>query len=302
MSSSPVLVLGATGVLGQSLMREGLSLGHDMIGVARRGTPRSCDITDTRALEALWASLRPGIVINIAGCNDIMACENDPPAAYALHAHSVATMAGLARTHGSFLIQISTDQFYRGDGMRKHEEREPVVALTSYAASKLAGETLAATARQHLIIRTNYTGFRGWPDKPTLVEWVIDALSNHRAMTLLPDHFTSPLDTDNLSRILFDLIHRDARGLINVASRDVSSQAEFIEALAACFGLSLKNSVPGTVATCRRKQANSLGLDVTRAEAILNRPLPTLSDVVHALHRASLQLDGQPWTTTRLSA
>ncbi len=286
MAQRRILVFGATGTLGQALMAEGRALGHDILASARRDAPLPCDITDARALGTLWRSVEPDAVINAAALTDVAAAERHPETAYAVNAHAVATMARLAREDGTLLVQVSTDQFYDGEGMRPHAETEPVRPRTVYAESKLAGEALAATTPHHLILRTNFTGLRGWPDRPSFAEWCFDVILNDRPATLFTDYFTSTLDSASLAQAIFDLIERRGRGLLNLAAAQVFSKADFVEALAHGLGKDLPHVTHGSVARLDPPRADSLGLDVTRAERLLPRPLPRLADVAHALVRA----------------
>ncbi|MGF1455416.1 MAG: SDR family oxidoreductase [Alphaproteobacteria bacterium] len=303
MGSLCILVFGATGTLGQALMAEGLALGHDMRGAARRHGEYPCDLTDRDRVTDLWRSLAPDVVINTAALIDVGACEANPDAAYGLHAHGVHTLARLARETRTPLVQVSTDQYYHGDGIRPHGEGEPVHPQTVYAASKLAGEALAATAPDHLIIRTNFTGMRGWEGRPSFAEWAIDVILNARHATLFNDYFTSTIDAPALAQAIMDLIGAKARGVLNVAAAQVFSKADFVEALARRFARPLPHAIHGSVAGLVPARSDSLGLDVTRAERLLGRPLPRLEDVVHALHRAwQDQKEADPCGTTRLSA
>ncbi len=303
MAAPCILVFGATGTLGQALMAEGLALGHDMRGAARRDADYPCDLTDRDSVTQLWRSLAPDVVINTAALIDVAACESDPRGAYAIHTHGVHHLASLAREERTLLVQISTDQYYHGDGMRPHGEGEPVSPRTVYAASKLAGETQAATAPEHLIIRTNFTGLRGWAARPSFAEWCIDVILNDRHVTLFNDYFTSTIDAGALAQATMDLIALGSRGVLNVAAAQVYSKADFVDALARCFGRPLTHAVQGSVAGLTPPRSDSLGLDVTRAERLLGRPLPRLNDVVHALHRAwQEQQEASPCGMTRLSA
>ncbi len=302
MGLSRILVFGATGTLGRAIMADGQAQGLEMIGAARRNTTHVCDLTDPASITRVWNAVQPHVAINAAALVDIDACEADPGLAHAVNAHAPGIMAKLARETDTLLVQISTDQFYTGDGMRPHAEDEPVTPVNAYAMSKRAGEILACTAPDHLVIRTNFTGFRGWQNRPTFAEWCVDAIVNDRHVTLFTDYFTSTIDAITLSEAMIDLIDVGARGIVNVASREVFSKADFVQALGVRFGKILPHARLGSVRSLDSLRADSLGLDVSRAEELLGRPLPALADVAHALHRASLAQTESSWTTTRLSA
>jgi dTDP-4-dehydrorhamnose reductase len=180
-------------------------------------------------------------------------------------------------------VHVSADHFFSGDAASAHDERAPVRLVNEYARTKFAAEGLALAAPGALVLRTNVTGFRGWKGQPTFAEWAIDAIESRAPLTLFDDYYTSTLDSETLARATFDLIERDAAGLLNVASSQVASKLEFMHELARALGTPLPSFQRGSVRTLRTRRAESLGLDVRRAEAILQRPLPSLREVCDAL-------------------
>jgi len=74
-------------------------------------------------------------------------------------------------------------------------------------------------------------------------------------------------------------------GVLNLASSQVASKKEFIEAFALRGGFDLKAMLSGSVSKISGvKRAESLGLNVSRAENLLGYALPDLKAVVEALY------------------
>ena len=180
-------------------------------------------------------------------------------------------------------VQVSTDHFFTGDGARPHAEDSPVALINEYARSKYAGEAFARTLPGSLVIRTNITGFRGWPGQPMFAEWAVDAILGRKPLKLFDDFYTSTIDVDAFSRLLFELVDLEAAGLINLASQTVSSKLQFIRELAAALGVQLDWAQVSSVRDLPTARAESAGLDVGKAERLLGRSLPTLQDVCGAL-------------------
>lgn len=290
MTERRILIFGATGTLGQALLRETERRGLTGLAVARRHLPLGCDIADPDHIREIWREADPHVVINAAALTDPVACESDPARAYAVNAHAPAVMARLANRSGAFFVQLSPSYPRAGEGLRPQSESEPVLPRTVYTASKYAGEHLARTATRALVVRTAFEGFRGWPDRPTFAEWCLDRVLANRHTTLLTDYFTSALDAPSLARILFDLVDLEVTGLINVASRSVYSRADFIQSLAAVLGRPLSHA---RLASCKEMPgygANSAGLDVSLAEATLDYALPDLTEVTRAIARQAAGL------------
>lgn len=278
-----LLVIGSTGLLGQAMVAEAQARGCTCHGAARAGASHRVDVADAAQLETLVRSLMPAIVVNCAALTDLEECEHRPALAYAVNARAVALLAELSIELGVRFVQISTDHFFTGDGATRHGEHARVRLLNEYARTKYAGEVFALSCPGALVVRTNIVGRRGWPARPTFTEWALESLEkNDRALVLYEDYFTSSLHSGACARAILDLLARDACGLLNVGSSQVSSKREFVEALASAAGIAIEPR-GGSMRNLAPPRAESLGLDVSRAEQMLGRSLPDLPETARAV-------------------
>lgn len=277
-----LLVTGATGMLGQAVMAEAEARGLSPIGLARKNSDISADITDDQALTKVFETHGPGAVVNCAAMINIDRCEEDPLGAWRVNARAVDVLATLCRNHATRLVQISTDHYFTGAGNARHDENAPVTLLNEYSRVKFAAEAFALNNPDNLVARINIVGLRGW-DTPTFAEWAIDLIKNDREGTLFEDSFVSSIDTPTCARALLDLMQTGAAGVFNVASREVFSKKTFVLVLAKVLGRELTNVKTGSVAALQTGRAESLGLNVAKAEKALGYALPTLNEVVDSL-------------------
>lgn len=277
MTRGGVLVLGDTGLAGAAIMQEARARGLPVVG-ASRGGERKVDLCDAAALKALLENLAPVLVINSAALVSVADCERDPARAWLVNARPAALIADAAREQGFRFIQVSTDHYYSGDGRRPHTEHEPVVLLNDYARSKYAAEAFALTAPDALVVRTNILGLKS-ATGASFGEWAMGVISTDGAATLFGDQFVSILDIWSFAEGLLDLAGLPERGLINLASSEVFSKAELVEAMAAEMGRKLTRARRGSVGSLDVRRPDSLGLDVRRAQTILGRNLPGLQAV-----------------------
>lgn len=282
-----LLILGASGMLGQALISQCRRRGREAIGIARRAHPlvdRPLDVLNDAALAQAIADIRPEVVINAAAQVNLAACEADPGAAYRINARLPALLAELSRRHGFHLVQISTDHFFTGDGAAPHDESARVRLVNEYARGKYAGEAFALSAPDAWVLRTNLVGFRAAAGQPTFVEWALDSLIRRQPMTLFTDYYTSSIAVRLFADILLDALPLRPTGLYNLAAREVFSKRDFVAALARGFGLDAGACAAGSVADLSgARRAESLGLDVRRAETLLGRRMPGLSDTIASL-------------------
>ncbi len=280
-----LLLFGASGMLGQALTNEAKLRDYEVITVSRRHGERRADITDDHSIRQIINDTRPDLIINAAASVNLKECSDNPGYAYAVNARSVGIMANMSRLVDSYFVHISTDHYFTGHGAEKHNETRQVDLVNEYARTKYAGEAFALTNPTSLVVRTNIVGFRGYEDSMTFVEWVIDSLQKQRKITMFDDYFTSSIDVRNFSAILFDMIITKASGVWNIASSEVSSKKTFIEALAKSLEYRLDEAEDGSVDHIKDgiDRAESLGLDVARAESRVGYAFPDLQGVISSL-------------------
>ncbi|MCF8469445.1 MAG: sugar nucleotide-binding protein [Parvibaculum sp.] len=276
------LLLGSTGLLGQAVASEARRRGHVLREAARRDAPLSLDISDEAALCALLETEAPDLVVNCAALTDIDICESDPVSAWRVNARPLAFLAAWSRKTGGRLLHVSTEQYYTEGDDTAHDEEAPVSFFNEYARTKFAGEAFALTAAKALVFRTSIVGIRGW-ERPTLAEWAIDVAQNDRPATLFSDAYSSAIDVTAFARAAFDIENAKASGLLNLAAREVYTKESFVREIARQLGRPLTAATAGSVHTLSTPRAYCLGLDIRRAEAILDYRLPALAEVVAAV-------------------
>ena len=279
----PVVILGASGLLGQAVAVECARRGWRSVGLSRR---RGVDLGRVTDIASVLAPLQPSLVINAAAVTRLQDCEDHPGRVYALHARLPGLLAPWCTANGVPWVQVSTDHYHCGTHNALHDENAAVQLPNEYARSKYAGEALALTSPQCLVLRTNIVGLRGWRGDPTFVEWACAMLQGAHAFTAYDDVWTSSIEVHQFTRAMFDLQAGGATGLYNLAASEATSKAQFIRALAASLGLSDRHvEVAHRPAHCSPARANAMGLDVRRAETRLGYRLPDAQTVIHALQR-----------------
>ncbi|MFV0451014.1 MAG: sugar nucleotide-binding protein [Propioniciclava sp.] len=142
------VVLGAAGQVGRAL----LAALPDAVGLSRA----DLDITDADAVARYpWAGV--GTVINAAAYTDVDGAETAEGRAHAwqVNVSAVAALVAAARRHRLTLVQVSSDYVFDGRA-RSHDEDELPAPLSTYGATKAAGDALVATLPDHYIVRTSW--------------------------------------------------------------------------------------------------------------------------------------------------
>ncbi|MET0545724.1 MAG: sugar nucleotide-binding protein [Caulobacterales bacterium] len=264
------LVLGATGLLGPAVVKAIRARNERVITAARKKADMNFDISDVAALSDALRECNPTAVFNCAALADLAGCETDPLGAYGANARPLSVLAAWSKTVKKPFVHVSTDCFFRGEGDALHDEHAPVTLLHEYARTKFAGEAFALTAPRGLVLRTNLLGA-----KKGFARFVLDSLREKKPASFFTDFYTSPLHIDAFAAAALDLAQKKATGLVNLGARGAASKADLARGLALRAGLDFSKAQLGSVAALSPRRAESLGLDVRKAENLLGYALPS---------------------------
>ncbi|MCD0504124.1 dTDP-4-dehydrorhamnose reductase [Bordetella petrii] len=147
-----ILLLGATGQIGNALQRTLLPLGR-----VDAPTRARLDLADLDALRALLREQAPDLIVNAAAHTAVDAAQQDPAPAFRINADAVAVLAEQARHSGALLLHYSTDYVFDGAKPTPYTERDTPAPLNVYGQSKLAGEqAILASGCRALVLRTSW--------------------------------------------------------------------------------------------------------------------------------------------------
>jgi dTDP-4-dehydrorhamnose reductase len=169
MKKSKLVVLGANGMLGHTVLRWFSALpGYDTVGTVRsaaaaaevrRRVPQArliegLDASTMPPLRTLFDQLAPDVVVNCIGVVKQVAGAEDPATAIPINAMLPNRLARLCQDAGARLIHVSTDCVFSG---RRGMYREDDVADAEdlYGRSKLMGEPSGAGV---VTLRTSIIG------------------------------------------------------------------------------------------------------------------------------------------------
>ena len=280
-----VLLFGSNGMLGKAIKEKlGSESGFELLCVARSQADFCIDFVDDNAVKESFVKAEPEVVINAGAMVNMQKCEDNPLLAYLINGRFCSILAEFCRSCGSYLVQVSTDHYYAGDGAVRHREDEQVLLLNEYARTKFVGECLARAYSHSVVLRTNIVGFRGTKERPTFLEWAVDAIGAGAQITAFTDYFTSSLHVYQFASILTDILKKRPEGIYNLASSEVLSKEEFLKRLSLkLFRKKLLVSVGSVQDMSGVKRADSLGLDTSRLEKVLGYSLPTADEVMDSI-------------------
>jgi dTDP-4-dehydrorhamnose reductase len=283
---SRVIVFGASGLLGASLVPTLRVIGHTVITQGRgEMTNPSINPSDPASVIDSFIKHRPDVVVNLIAATNVDQCETHPQIAWKANAEVVGNLANaivlvneklMIRPH---LIQISTDQVYGGDGPHCEDNVQPI---NVYGLSKYSGELLAMRVAA-TVLRTNFFGKSRRTGRVSLSDWLVDKLRDLNSITVFDDVMFSAIHIDSLCCIIARCIELCPVGIFNVGCRDSMSKADFAFTLANVLNLPTDNVTIGSIndvaLTARRPL--DMRLKVSRLENMLALQFPSILDEIH---------------------
>lgn len=228
--SKRVLVLGASGMLGNAVLRLfAVSPGFEVTGSVRSLNalaslaPRfrqrvlaGIDVENHDSLVQLMTTVRPQVVINCIGLIKQLATVDDPLAALPINALLPHRLSRLCALSGARLVHVSTDCVFSGaKGM--YREDDPADATDLYGRSKYLGEVDCAHA---VTLRTSIIGHE-LGSAHGLISWFLAQSSGVKGFARA---IFSGLPTVELARVIRDVVipRPDLHGVYHVSASAIS--------------------------------------------------------------------------------
>lgn len=280
-----VLLLGASGMLGNAMLRQfSRSEGIEVFGSVRsaavlRQLPTelhskvicSVDVENWDNLTRLFAEVRPDVVVNCVGLVKQLAEADDPLAAIPINGLLPHRLARLCDLVGARFIHISTDCVFAGT-RGNYRESDAADAQDLYGRSKLLGEVVDKA--NAITLRTSIIGHE-LASAHGLIGWFLRQSGSVKGYQRA---VFSGLPTVELARIIRDYVLPNAtlHGLYHVSAAPIDKLA-LLKLVAAEYGHSIE-IVPDDRVVINRS------LDSTRFREATGYEPPEWPELVRRMH------------------
>jgi len=292
-----VLVIGASGLLGQYVAMEASRRGHEVLGTFHhngiegfRFSVLKLDITRREEVDGVVDGFEPDWVVLASAMTDVDGCQRYPDRAFSVNVEGTFNVASACRSAGVKLLYLSTDYVFNGTKGGFYTEEDIPDPQSIYAQTKYEGESVTLDASQdNLVCRVSVLfGWNRVSGKHNFVTWLIEALEAGRTVSLFADQRVSPTYAPACSRALIDLLDSGAHGIFHTSGRDCVSRYGMGAVVASVFGLdtSLIRESSMDEAHWLAPRPRRSCLDVRKAEAWLNRSLSTLQPSLEEMREA----------------
>jgi dTDP-4-dehydrorhamnose reductase len=220
-----VVVTGAGGQLGRLLVPAGRRSGATMIAFGSRPGPGidvAVDLAEREAaMDALQAAT-PDVIIHAAACTDVDGIERDPRRGEHSNARATQNVVDATKDAGAYLIAVSTDMVFPGDGGAPYAEDAPTAPISAYGWSKLLAEqTVLEAASGFAVARTAWLYGGAGKHFPRTV---LTVLRDRGEMEVVDDEFGSPTYAGDLAESLVQLAKRRGEGIFHLVNEGRASR------------------------------------------------------------------------------
>ena len=232
----PLLVLGATGTLGNAFAR-----GCDVRGIPYHLVSRQeVDLEDARSLDRALEAQRPWAVINAAGYVRVDDAESDEAACMRTNAVAPAVLAAACSRHDVRLVCFSSDLVFDGQHerlQRPYVESDPVSPLNAYGRSKAEMESRVLDVLPEALIVRTAAFFGPWDRYNFITRTIADLAANQPVIAPL-DAVVSPTYVVDLVNATLDLLIDGESGIWHLSNAGGLSWAALAQRVAALAGFS----------------------------------------------------------------
>ena len=220
-----VFVTGVGGQLGYDMMQQLMARGHTCVGsdiLPQCQEPWAylpLDITDEQAVMAALEQVRPDAVVHCAAWTAVDAAEESEnyEKVFAINAHGTLHIAQACKALNCKMIYISTDYVFSGQGETPWEpdcrEFDP---LNLYGRTKWMGEeAVRQLLEKYFIVRIAWVfGKNG----KNFVKTMLNVGRKYDTVRVVCDQIGTPTYTEDLSRLLCDMVETDRYGCYHVTN------------------------------------------------------------------------------------
>ena len=261
-----ILLTGVGGQVGGALRQPLIALGQ--VVAADRAT---LDLSQPGRLGAALDQMRPSLIINPAAYTAVDQAEQDQDLAFCVNAEAPGAIARWAERNGVPLLHFSTDYVFDGSGQTPWREDSSTSPLSTYGASKLAGEqAIIEAGGSHLIVRTSWVyAARGKNFLTTMVR-----LAKERPeLRVVADQIGAPTSARLIAEIVTKLLSQGAsRPPLLETIKEVFTRADGLLHLCAAGETSWHGFASAIVDGLR---AGNTPLAATRITPITSKDYPT---------------------------
>jgi dTDP-4-dehydrorhamnose reductase len=275
--SRKILVVGASGLVGNALMSE-FAPHYNTTGTFCKssGIPNliHMDLRDRNEVRSVLLRLHPDVILCSAAEPNVELCEIDPASTRLINVVGLQTLIEVAAEIGAGFVYFSSEYVF--DGVNgPYSENDLCNPLNEYGRQKAECERMiAAQLDRYMIGRVS--GVYGWEKRrKNFVVRLIDSLGAGHSVKVPYDQIITPTYAPNLARSVRRLVENSNWGLLHLSGSPALLRTDFAYLIATVFDLNASLISPTATSELKLHAARprSAGLAADKARTLLDFPV-----------------------------
>ena len=244
-----ILVTGANGLLGQTIIRLLLEKQYEVIATGKgedrvdaNSSPgyiyKDIDITDGPAVERLIMEHRPSIIVHAAAMTQVDQCELNKQDCYNINVTATRFIIDAAKAVNARLIFVSTDFIFDGNNGPYNENDEPA-PVNYYGSTKLVAEKAVMESGLDYAIARTILVYGSVPatGRTNIVGFVRQNLEANKPIKMVTDQVRTPTFVDDLAKGIILIIEKNGKGIYHLSGEQEMTPYDIAVETAKYFGL-----------------------------------------------------------------
>ena len=251
-----LFIIGVGGLTGSKLV-EIAKKEFEIFGSYNYRDPKSSiqkniklDISNTTKIKEILEEIKPDIVINTAGINNVDYCEKNPDLALKINIQAVKEICQITKKLGIKFVQLSSDSVFDGTKQLPYEEIDETESINYYGETKIKSEKIVLENPNNVVVRASVL-YGYLPHNLAKIEssskksinfgqWLINKLSINEKVRIITDEYSSPIIADDFARSILHIIKYEGNGIFHSAPELQITRYDFSVKIAKALGLSVK--------------------------------------------------------------
>lgn len=209
-------------------------------------TTVQCSLEDTKGIRSFVIKEKPDVIINAAAFTNVELAESQPDLAWLINAAAVDDLAKLASDCGIFLVHVSTDYVFSGEGQTPWCEEDQTAPLNIYGKTKRSGEVaIMGQCEKYLLFRTSWLHS---PWRRNFIKSMLTLGMTKEHLSVVSDQIGAPTSACMLAKAILHAVvvtsHKpELSGLYHVAAQGETSWydlAKYCFSVAGSMGMVFK--------------------------------------------------------------
>ena len=255
-----LFIIGVGGLTGSKLVEIGKD-DFEIFGSYNYRDPKSSiiksvnlDITNSSKIRDILEKIKPDIVINTAGINNVDYCEKYPNEATKINIQAVKEICQITKENQIKFVQLSSDSVFDGTEQLPYEETDNPKPINYYGKTKIQSEKIVLENPINVVVRAsvlygylshNLAQIKSSSKKSiNFGQWLINKLILNEKVKIITDEYSSPIIVDDFARSILHIIKHEKSGLFHSAPKLQITRYDFSIKIAKALGLSVELIVP----------------------------------------------------------